>query len=198
MLRVAGGQPTAEIQAPPLVLDQGEKRQRVVLQVREVALEQEAPESADQATAHALDTMKQINDASEFPPITHTHYESYFIEPYSLPFHELVALVKSRFLRSNAVAQSASDVGIAFDQHEDAIFKHLQFGPMDAQQLRTQYLRWPPDNIPDTFVFFGLTYQSNAEASFTEESLQRFLANAVTWQLEQAEAALSCLRSEEA
>ena len=196
ILRVAGENPTAELQANPMVLDQPEKRQRVVLAVRSLMLEQELPASADQSLEQALEAITRLNDASNLPPVKQVRHDSVFIEPYPLPFHELVVFLKERFLRSNAMVDSATDVGLVFDEHEGEIVKHIQIGPMDAEQLRREYLQWPGEGIPDTFLFIGLGYVSNREAPYEVESLREFLQSAVAWQASQAEAILSSLRGE--
>lgn len=196
ILRVAGENPTAELQANPMVLDQPEKRQRVVLAVRTLMVEQELPASADQSLAHAVDMITRLNDASQLPALKEIRYDSIFIEPYSLPFHELVVFLKQRFLRSSAVVDSATDIALVFDQHEGEIVRHMQIGPMDAEQLRQEFLRWPDENIPDTFLFLGLGYWCSKEAPFEAESLREFLNDAVAWQVNEAETLVNSLASE--
>ena len=195
-LRVAGGDPAAELRASPIVLDQPEQRQRVVIHVRAITLEEEGTGSGDERRAHAVDLMTRMNHASEFPPITRLRYECIFIEPYPLPFHELFALMKGRLLGSNAFLGSATDFGLILDEHEQDIVKHTQVGPMDADQLRSQYLAWPEEGVPQTFVFLGLAYESNKDTQFTPDSLQEFLLTAAAWHLQQADVVLNALRSE--
>jgi len=196
ILRVAGGNPTVELQASPMVLDQPEKRQRLVLAVRTLVLEQELPASADQSLDQALEMIRRLNDASNLPSVKQIRHDSVFIEPYPLPLHELVVFLKERFLRSNPTVESATDIGLTFDQHEDEVVKRMQIGPMDAEQLRQEVLRWPEEGIPDTFLFLGLAYESNREAPYTLEALREFMENAITWQASQVEAILSSLRGE--
>jgi hypothetical protein len=196
IMRVAGGDPTAELGAEPLVLEQSEKRQRILLQVRALWLEHESPPSADQSVGQAVEVIARLNDASKFPPMKQMRHDSVFIEPYPLPFHELVVFLKERFLRSNAIVDSATDIGLVFDEHEDEVVKHIQIGPMDGEQLRREYLRWPRESIPDTFLFVGLGYVASSEAPYEAESLRAFLQSAVAWQVTQAEAIVSSLRGE--
>lgn len=196
IMRVAGGDPAAEVRASPVVIDQPEKRQRIVLHVRALTLEQESPTSAEQSVAAAVEMIGRLNDASKFPPMKQIRHDSVFIEPYPLPFHELVVFLKERFLQSNAIVDSATDIALVFDEHEDEIVKHMQIGPMDAEQLRRDYLQWSDEGIPDTFLFIGLGYVSNREAPYADESLREFLQSAVAWEIKQAEAIVSSLRRE--
>jgi len=196
IMRVAGGNPKVELRADPLVLDQPEKRQRLVLAVRSLMLEQQLPASADQSVAQALEVIGRLNDASKFPPMEQMRHDSVFIEPYPLPFHELVVFLKERFLRSNAIVDSATDIGLVFDEHEGGIVKHMQIGPMEAEQLRREYLQWPEEGIPDTFLFIGLGYVFKRGAPYEVASLREFLQSALAWQVSRAEAIVSSLRGE--
>lgn len=196
LLRVLGGEPKTEIQAAPLVLEQPERRQRVVLQVRAITLEQDVPSSADQSSRTALDLMARASEASKFPKVTGVRYELIFIKPFSLPLHELVALVKQRFLQPNPLVELATDVGLIFDQHEDNVVKHIEVGPMEEQQLRTQYLKWPPEDLPPTFLFVGLAYAQNQQAAFGRDLLANVLNLATEWQLGEAGSILNLLESE--
>jgi hypothetical protein len=195
IMRVAGGDPKVELRASPIVIDQPEKRRRIVLLMRGLELEQEAAASAGQSVDGALEMIARLNEASEFPSMRQVRHESVFIEPYPLPFHELVLLVKERFLRSNAIVDSATDIGLLFDEHEDEADKHVQIGPMDAEQLRREYLRWPGEGIPDTFLFLALAYASSTEAPCALESLRGFLERAIAWQASEAESIVSSLRA---
>ena len=198
ILRVAGGDQTAEIQASPLVIDRPQQRQRIIVEVRAAALEQEAPQSADSSLARAIEIMSRLNEASEFPTLSQIRYDAIFIEPFSLPFHELLMRLKGRFFRPNALVESATDIGFVLDIHENEGIKHISLGPMEAEQLRSQYLRWPPEDIPETFVFVGLTCESKAETQFGTESLRDFLKTAAEWQTTEAKTILDYLHGGEA
>jgi hypothetical protein len=65
---------------------------------------------------------------------------------------------------------------------------------MDAEQLRRDYLRWPKEGIPDTFLFLGLAYESNREAPYAVDRCREFLKDAIAWQRSQVDVILSSLR----
>ena len=191
MLRVAGSGP-GEIAANPVMLDQKEKRQRVVLQVKAVGVELEPLDSSNQA-ATILELITGMNEASEFPPVAEIRHTCLFIKPYSLPFHELLSLVKDRFFRSNPLVEPATDVGLLFDEREGEIFKHVQMGPMNTEQLQSQYLTWAREAIPEVFLFVDLTYTRTREEPFARESVDELLRSAGDWQERQLRAVLQAL-----
>lgn len=194
LLRVAGGDVKAELQAAPVTVDQAKKRQRVILQVKATIAEFDIPESAEEGAKAACQVMNELSSASEFPKIVGIRHESIFIEPYSLPFHELTALMKEKFLAPNRLTEDATDIGLTFDQRERDLLKHMELGPMEADQLQSQYLRFPVEDVPDTFFFVGLAYADNTERSFSVDSLQKILDEATAWQVEEAETILGMIK----
>jgi hypothetical protein len=138
--------------------------------------------------------MTRMHEAANFPTLAEIRYESIFISPYSLPFHELLSLVKERFLRSSPVADVATDVGLVFDQHEGDTVKNVVLGPMAPPQLKSQYLRWEREAIPDTFLFLGVAHTSRKEAPFTADFLNEALTTAIAWQQQQVTAIASHLQ----
>jgi hypothetical protein len=130
------------------------------------------------------------------PNISAMRHDSFFIEPYSMPFHELVVLVKSKYMATTRIAAEASDMSAIFDIHEDGIVKHIQLGPMDLKQLQSQYLRWPSDGLPETFLFMSLGYEMTNLGEFSNTGLQSFFIESVRWQESEAEAIVGELRED--
>lgn len=192
MLRVAGSDPQKELQASPVLLDQQERRQRVILQVRAVGVELEPLGSSNQA-ATILELITGMNKASNFPAVAQIRHTCLFVKPYSLPFHELLSLVKDRYLHNNPLVEAATDVGLSLDEQEGEILKNAQMGPMKAEQLRSQYLIWPREDIPDVFLFVSLTYTRTREEPFAPESVDELLRSAGDWQERQLRAVLQAL-----
>jgi len=104
-----------------------------------------------------------------------------------MPFHELVALIKDRYLRPGSLVDVATDVGLIFDRQEGAVLKHVNIGPMEKRQLNTMFLVWPRDDIPEPFSFANLGYQEDRETPFDVNHLSAVLDASARWQSEQAE-----------
>lgn len=196
LLNATTSNPRGEIQAPPFSIDLQDKRQRVILQVRAITFEQERVKDADAALVEASGLLAKVHRASPLPPMRSVHYETVFIEPFSLPFHELLSLFKSHFIKSTGITELATDLGLVLDVHERDIVKHFQLGPMEAGQLKSDYLRWPPENVPDRFAFLSLAYEHNAPTPYDDQVLKDILRAAATWQSEQAQAIFSFLHQE--
>jgi hypothetical protein len=187
IIRELGESPKAEIEGPPLTMDLKEKRQRLVLRVKAIEFEQEWVSSIEESTAVALDKMVQGNKVSEFSEVEGVWHEAMYMEPYALPFHELLILVKDRFLRTSELADTSTDVGIIFDQAEGDIVKHYHFGPMAKEQLLSVFLNWPKKDLPDNFIFLILRYEQNKAFTFEREYLKKLLEAANEWEVNQAQ-----------
>ncbi len=194
MLRAFGEDPNVNIQGPPVIIDLKEKKQRFALHIRAIELEQEGISSIEESTAVALDKMAQGNELSKFSEVRRVWHEAMYIEPYALPFHELLILVKNRFIRASELADASTDVGIIFDQAEGDIVKHYEFGPMAKEQLLSVFLNWPKDDLPDNFVFLHLKYEQNKAFTFEREYLRKLLEAANEWEVSQAQWLFSYLR----
>jgi len=194
IIRELGERPKAEIEGPPLTMDLKEKRQRLVLRVKAIEFEQEWVSSIEESSAAALDKMVQGNKVSKFSEVKTVWHEAMFMEPYALPFHELLILVKDRFLQASELADASTDVGIIFDQAEGNTVKHYQFGPMAKEQLLSVFLNWPKDDLPDNFIFLILRYEQNKAFTFEREYLKKFLEAANEWEISQAQWLFGYLR----
>lgn len=194
ILRVAGGEGQAEIQAAPIVIDRPSERTRVIIHIRAVAFEQDVPTSIESSVRSAIEVMTGLNEASEFPSISLLRHSAVFIEPYALPFHELVAFLKGRWLQPSDAVDAATDIALVFDKLDETGKVHVQFGPMDAEQLRKEFLRWPPDDLPETFVFLSTAYEATDKVKFSSDLLKNFLATAVKTEAAEAEIILGKLK----
>jgi hypothetical protein len=194
MIRELGERPKAEIEGPPFTMDLKDKQQRVVLRVRAIEFEHEWAGSIEESSVAALDKMVQGNKVSKFSKVDGMWHEAMFMEPYALPFHELLILVKNKFLQASELADASTDVGIIFDQAEGDMVKHYQFGPMAKEQLQSMFLNWPKDKLPDNFIFLILRYEQNKDFTFEREYLKRFLETANKWELSQAQWLFNYLR----
>lgn len=197
IIRDAAKNPKAEIEGTPIIMDLKDKKQRVVLQVKVFEFTQEGMKSVEDSIDIAVDKLVKSNSASKLPNIDQISYESIFIEPYAVPFHELLLLMKKRFLQPSALVDSTTDIGLIFDQIEDDIFKHYQTGPMVKEQLLKRYLHYGRAQVPDNFVFLSLLYQQNKDFTFDADYVQQFLQAAGQWQTNQVKSIFSYLKKGE-
>ena len=194
IIRGVGENPSAEIEGSPLVMDIKDKRQRVVLHFKAFEFIQEGVNSIEDSIDAAVDKLVKSNSSSKLPQMAQMWYESIFIERYAVPFHELLLLMKNRFLRPSALVDSTTDFGLIFDEIEGDVLKHYQTGPMRKEQLLKMYLHYGRDRVPDNFVFLNLRYQQSKDFAFDADYVREFLQAAGQWQTGQAKSVFSYLK----
>ena len=101
IIRTVGDKQKVEIEGPPFILDLKDKKQRVVVQIKAFDFIQEEITSSEDSINIIIEKIVQTNSASKLPKISQISYETIFIEPYALPFHELLIVMKDRLLKPN-------------------------------------------------------------------------------------------------
>jgi hypothetical protein len=194
LIRSAGESTSVEIEGPPIILDLKKLKQRVVINIKTFEFLQEGTDSIDDSTNIAMNKLMSTNSSSKFPQIEQISYESVFIEPYAIPFHELLRLIKERFIRPSTLVDSTTDVGLLFDQVEGDVLKHFQIGPMGKEQLSKMYVQYIREKTPEEFVFLSLQYRQSKNISFDKDFVQTFLQTAGHWQMHQAKLVFKYLK----
>ena len=186
LIRELGERQSVELQGPPLVIDIKEKKERLVLHMRAIELEQEGVSNIKESAEKALAKITKVNEVSKINDVKTVWHEAIYIEPYALPFHEILIRIKERFFRASELLDSSTDVGLILDKAEGDIMKHYEFGPMTKEQLQSMFLNWPKDNLPDNFVFLLLKYEQIKTFKFECEYLKQFLLSANEWEVNEA------------
>lgn len=194
IIRNIGETPSAEIEGPPMIIDLKDKKQRAVLHIKAFEFIQEGINTIQDSIDTSVDKLVKSNNASKLPQIERISSESIFIEPYAVPFHELLRLMKDRFLKPSTLVDSSTDIGLIFDQIDGDVLKHYQIGPMGKEQLQKMYLNYKRDQVPENFVFLILQYQQSKIFVFDPEQVRKFLQAAGEWQTNQVESVFSYLR----
>ena len=187
VLRAAGGKPDAEVQAGPMVLEDPKKKTRVILQVRGLIIEDEAPADLLTSYRNIIGMASKINNASAFPSTSLVRFDSIQIHAHPSSFATLLDILTSALLRQNPITTGATDVALIFDKRENGTLYHTQIGPMEPDQLQREFLKWELKSSPDVFTFIGLDFEEHTDMAFDLERLKSLSQKAVTWQQAQRE-----------
>ncbi|MEP6637407.1 MAG: hypothetical protein ABJB97_11835 [Acidobacteriota bacterium] len=170
------------MQAAPMVIDRPADKTRIVVTIRSIIVDKESGSDLEQAAKDAQAQAVLLHEVVQFPSLSSLRYETTLIEPFDLPFHELVALLKDHYLKPTRNAKVSTDLGLVFDQRDGHFLRRVNLGPMDKTQLNTEVLKWPLEDAPDTFAFVNLAYQDTEERDFSEGALAAFMSQALEWQ----------------
>lgn len=177
LLRAAEAAETTEIQGQTLVTVRQAARERIITQVRAVTVEEER--EGFEAVGTRLEAM---NAVSPFPEIASLRMDVAAIEPYDLPFHELVSLIRARFWAPNALTEGATDLQLVFDeQTSDTVTEHVQVGPMGAGQLNDQLLVFRREDLPPQFLYVNIGRTVTGPFSYSADVLRGAHEGFLTW-----------------
>jgi hypothetical protein len=182
IFRAFSGNPSLEIQGQPITVDRAEKHHRLILEVRGVTLHQEGRRSLRDSADEAVRTITAIDEVLPLPIISSVRFDALFIEGYPLPFHDLVARFKGTFIQPSPIGDPAVDIGLSLDYQDGDVVRHIQLGPMEPLQLKSTFLIWPSERLPDQFLFISLGYEHKREMRFDRQEVTDVLAVASQWQ----------------
>ena len=197
LLRTASAKSDAEIQAPALLVDRNEDRRRVSLQVRAISIEQGAPPDGitlEAAVAVCTDTVAELGRTTAMPNVAEISSSVGFFQPKAIPFHQLLDEFKTKFTRGDAFRE-ATDLGLVASFDSGGIRRALQFGPMQREQLKSDYNHWADeDELPAVSLFVSATHRlTELDEEFDPDRISSALAEAAAWQTEAADSIVTAL-----
>ena len=182
LVRVAGEKPDTELNGSPLILDVKDKKERVEIRFRSIFISQEAVKTVDESIENVIKRLREFDKFVKTNRYTRVVSTTQFIDPYSIRFNELFSLIKLKFVKENPITEPITDIGIVFDQRDGKVLKHTQFGPMDKEQLQSQYLHFERKSIPDIFVYLENSCETSDENIYNSTNVTSFLTDSIKWQ----------------
>lgn len=157
MIRWAQARDDGEIQGQAVVSLSEDARQRVTIQVRAFAVEQERRQESSPTMRQVVDKLAQFPELGALGTLATIRFDAQYIDPLDLPFHEVNTRIKDAFLAQHDLTTAATDVQLVLDEAVDeSTTNHHQLGPMAPAQLNTQLLAFRRDDLPDQFIFLSL------------------------------------------
>jgi hypothetical protein len=195
ILRAVGGGPTTELQGGPLIVLDAKKRQRVNIQFRAFSVEQEGPDADNDRLERMLATVAEFAAHTAPPPPNSIRFDRLAIDPFELPFSELVARLRTTFLASSPILTPATDLQIVIDeQTSENSINHLQIGPMMPPQLNSEVLAIKRDDLPDQFLFVATGRTIRGKTSL-DGDLEADAGDFVEWSRRKVEEVLTAVRT---
>ena len=195
-IRIAQGKADVELQGPPIVAVRADRHQRVTLQVRGLAVEQEGRDAGDGAFSRIFETVQQIAAQTRLPSVAAVRFDQLTIDPFELPFAELVAHLKALLLVPHPLVNRATDVQVATDEQvDDQTMNHIQIGPMRPAQLNADILAIRREKLPDQFVFVMTGRTRRFPAPLSIEDLKTLADPFVQWSRAQTDEILATVRT---
>ena len=181
--------------APGLALEAKQRKMRTSLEPKHCAIDLEEVPNIGYCVQTISGTFKKIDDILGIPLLARVGVRSMWVEPFESTFADLLTVYKKSMFASNILSEQASDVGIVLDFVDEDCKVSLTTGPMEAQQLKSQFLASEPERIPDVFIFTDIDRATTNETKYSNRFVNEFIQQGLDYGEEQAKKLIDIIRS---
>ena len=154
--------------------DKDRKRVLLVDPVRSV-IDIEQPPNLGFSKDSIMQFFKSVNERIGIPQVARYGLRSTWIEEYKGSFQELLDHCKERIFGNSKLVEKVNDVGAVFDYITGAQRLSVTVGPMELEQLRTQFLVFEPTSLPSLFTYVDVDMGDSATKDFSAQYLASFV-----------------------
>jgi len=180
---------------PSLILEAKQRKMRTTLEVKRCAVELEEVPNVGYCVQTISSAFKKVDDILEIPLLARVGVRGMWIEPFEGTFAELLMVYKKTMLGTNVLYDLASDVGLILDSVDENCKVSLTTGPMEAQQLKTQFLSFEQERIPGVFIFADIDRSTTSEARYSSKFLSEFIQRSLAYGEEHVKKLIDIIRS---
>jgi hypothetical protein len=180
---------------PSLVVDAKQRKMRATLEPKRCAVGLEEVPNTGYCVRTISQIFKKVDNILEIPLLDRAGVKSMWIESFEGTFADLLAVYKKGMLGGNILSERASDVGAVLDFVDEDCKVSLTTGPMEAQQLKTQFLTFEAQSIPDVFMFIAVDRATTSQTKYSNKFLTEFIRQSLDCGEERAKTVVSILRS---
>lgn len=180
---------------PGLTLQAKQRKMKTILEAKRCAVDLEEVPNIGYCVQTIAGIFKKVDDILGIPLLARVGVRSMWIEPFEGTFADLLAVYKKSMLGSNILCKQASDVGVVLDFVDEDCKVSQTTGPMETQQLKTQFLAFEPESIPDVFIFSDIDRATTNETKYSNKFLNGFIRQGLDYGEERAKTLIDILRS---
>ena len=178
---------------PGLTLEAKQKKLRTILEQKRCAVDLEEVPNTGYCVQTIAGIFKKVDDILSIPLLARIGVRTIWIEPFEGTFTDLLKVYKKSVLGSNILCEQASDVGLVLDFVDGDYNVSLTTGPMEAQQLKTQFLTFEQETIPNVFIFGNIDRATTNETKYSNKFLNEFIQQGLGYGEEQAKTLIDIL-----
>lgn len=159
--------------------DKETKRVMLVDPVRSV-IDIEQPPNVGFCRDSVMRFFKSVDERLGIPQIARYGLRSTWLQEYKGSFQDLRDKCKQRIFGSSSLVEKVDDVGAVFDYYIDGGQKlSMTTGPMEIEQLRSQFLVFEPQSFPPLFLYVDVDLGDTATKQFSAQYLRNFFDKAI-------------------
>ena len=123
---------------------------------------------------------KSVDERLIVPQIARYGLRSTWVQEYKGSFQDLLNICKQHIFGSSSLVERANDIGAVFDYYLEGGQKlTMTVGPMEADQLKRQFLSFEPESLPSSFLYVDVDLGDTATKQFSIQHLRNFFDKAV-------------------
>ncbi len=165
---------------PGLRIEDKEKKRVMLVDLARSVIDVEQPANVGFCKDSVTQFFKSVDERIGIPQIARYGLRSTWIQEYKGSFQDLIDKCKKHIWGGSNLAQRASDVGAVFDYYLESGQKlTMTVGPMEAEQLRRQFLSFEPEKLPSPFLYVDVDLGDTATKQFSIHHLGNFFDKAV-------------------
>ena len=165
---------------PGFRLRKKEDKITMVVEALRSAIDIEQPESIRICKDKIVEFCKSVDGRVGIPQIARYGIRSTWIHEYQGSFEELLQQCKESVFGSSSVVNNASDIGLVLDYGKEKGRKTaLTFGPMEIEQLKSQFLSFELDGIASVFLYADVDVSDMTTKVFSLNFLKGFFDKAI-------------------
>lgn len=165
---------------PGLRIEDKERKRAMLVEPMRSVIDIEQPPNVGFCRDSVIQFFKSVDERVGIPQIARYGLRSTWIEQYTGSFRDLLAKCKERIFGGSGLVEKVDDVGAVFDYHIDSGHKlTMTVGPMEIEQLKSQFLSFQPEGLPSTFLYVDVDLGDIATKQFSVQRLTNFFDKAV-------------------
>jgi hypothetical protein len=141
---------------PGLRIEDKERKRLLVVDPARTALDIEQPPNVGYCKDTILAIFEHVQGLLTIPRIARWGLRFAWIHDYPGDFQALLAICKQRLLGAAGFVGRASDIGLFLNYVVDDVKVSVTAGPMMIEQLKSDFLRFEPKDVPPVFLYLDL------------------------------------------
>lgn len=165
---------------PGLRIEDKEKKGVMLVDPVRSIIDVEQPPNVGFCKDSVIRFFTSVDERLGIPQIARYGLRSTWIQEYKGRFQDLLNMCKKQIFGGSSLVERAKDVGAVFDYYLESGQKlTMTIGPMEADQLKRQYLSFEPETLPSLFLYVDVDLGDTATKQFSIKHLQNFFDKAV-------------------
>jgi len=165
---------------PGLRIEDKEKKRTMLVDPVRSVIDIEQPPNVGFCRDSVTQFFRSIDERLGIPQIARYGLRSTWIQEYKGSFQDLIDKCKQNIFGGSSFVERVNDVGAVFDYYLEGGQKlTMTVGPMEIEQLKSQFLNFEPGSLPSPFLYVDVDLGDTATKQFSVQRLRNFFDKAV-------------------